>query len=254
MLTAWDGYARLDWLPAFGRLQVTLLTAEPTVFRRLHSGLACAFVEDDRTGPPAFVELTLATGITGDVPVLLGDRLAALASSFVRDGGGSGSVRLDLLELEEIAETWAPYRDRVLAPEPDPPAVSAGSWARDLWTWIGGGELREAVGALASAGEGFRDGGEVAWHAFTIPEAMAATAGVDAELAWAVYEQLGERGIVVRAHAVGEVSLLAGLDDGSGTWAPFEPDGEEGVLLAELPLGDLSSEPALRFRTDTEER
>jgi hypothetical protein len=254
MLTAWDGYARLDWLPGPARLQLTLLTTEPTVYGRLHAGLACSFAEHDPAGPPTFVELGLPDGLSVDVRILLGDRLATLAASVVDGSQSSRAGRLNLVELEEIAETWALYRDRVLAHRPDAPPVSAGSWARDLWTWIGGRDLQVAVSALGTAAGGFRSELEVTWHSFTIPDAVAAAAGVGPELAWAVYEQAGERGIVVRAHAAGEVRLLAGLDDGSGGWAPFEPGDEAGVVLVDLPLGETPGEPALRLRTGTEER
>ncbi|SFW92114.1 hypothetical protein [Amycolatopsis australiensis] len=253
MLTTWDGYVRLGWLVESARLQVTLLTAERTIYRRLHRGLACAFVEDDASGPPAFAEFTLTGGLTDDVRILLGDRLATLVTSVVDAGRLSGAGRLNLVELEEIAGTWAPYRDRVLAPEAGPPRASVGSWARELWTWVAGRDLREAVGALAMTGEGFRRPGEVVWHSFTLPPEMAAAAGVEPELAWATYAEPEARGIVVRARVAGEVRLFAGLDDGSGRWIAFEPGDEADELLADLPLGESAGEPALRFRTGTEE-
>ena len=100
MLTAWDGYARVDYLPNLGRIQVTLLTVEPTVYRRLRPGLACAFAADDTGGPPTFVEVDIGFGLTEDVSrhhaevVLHGDRIT------VRDIGSKHGTTVDATSVD----------------------------------------------------------------------------------------------------------------------------------------------------------
>jgi hypothetical protein len=261
MLTAWDGYARVDYLPEPGRLQITLLTIESTVYRRLRNGLACAFAAEDRAGPPTFVEVDIGTRPTDDARVLLAGQLITVAEGLIGPETSTRPARLRLDELSALAKTWAPYRDWVLAPEPDPRPLRSGSWASGLWTIFSGLGLTAALRALPDpALPGWRSSHEttVDWRDLELPPDLADAAGVDPRVQWVVDQSPSYTGEVVTSvlvRAAGRPSiaarLLVGLDDGQGEWvelaadSPGSPD-----LIAELPFTPGIDEPTLRFRTD----
>ncbi|WP_273942050.1 hypothetical protein [Kutzneria chonburiensis] len=159
MFTAWDGYARVDYLPEPGRIQVTLLTVEPTVYRQVRPGLACAFAADDAVGPPTFVGMDIGFGLTDDEMVLLG-ALASVASELMTARSGSRTARLALDEVAELAETWTPYRAPVLAESTDDAPARTGVWGSELWTRLSGLGLAAALVAQSPGHlAGFRSGG-----------------------------------------------------------------------------------------------
>ncbi|PRY34266.1 hypothetical protein [Umezawaea tangerina] len=257
MLTAWDGFARVDYLPIPGRVQVTLSTVEPTVFGRPRRGLACAFAADDTGGPPTFVEVDIGFGLTEDEEVLLGGPLMAVVNGLVGGGPEARCTRLTLDEVTALARTWAPYRDRVLAR----PLVEmrSGTWTNGLWTSLAGLGLVAALRARPMAVELYRDEAEeVVWHDVLLPVDLAALAMVDQEVRWSVYREWDpvagreETGVVVRATGSpgSAPRLLVGFDDGDGDWVPLVPEPTEPqVVIAVLPLDPGTGEPALRFRT-----
>ncbi|GAA3865315.1 hypothetical protein GCM10022243_34380 [Saccharothrix violaceirubra] len=262
MPTAWDGYARVDYLPAPGRLQVTLHTVEPTVHRRLRDGLACAFAVDGRAGPPTYVEIDVGDGLTYDTRVLLAGPLLDIAVDLVGDGPASRETRLPPAQVAALARRWAPYRDFVLAPAPAP--VRSGSWADGLWAVFGGLGLVRALRAFVPPPEPAHRGDEVAaeehWEWLELPADLAAAAGVDRRVGWAPYRDVAldgtaETGFMIMAVPAPVARLLVGLDDGSGRWVAFAPDPETpGQVFADLPCGPDVAEPALRFRTEEEGR
>jgi hypothetical protein len=259
MITAWDGFVRVDYRPETSQLLVTVLTVEPTVFRRLHDGLAAAFAADDRTGPPTFIDLALPAGITEDTEALLGAPLSALASTVIGAQPRSRSGRLDLREVSEVAHTWAPYRAQVVAGDDQQAARTVGRWADQLWSRVADAALRNAFNAprLTEAHRSPSTAGTGDWHELILPAALAEAAGVRPRIGWTAFDQAGERGFVVRAEQHGDAPprLLVGIDDGVGAWVPLEPDqGKPGEFIADLPLNASFGEPALRFRTDTEGR
>lgn len=251
MLTAWDGYTRVDHLPDPGRVRVTLLTVEPVVHRRVRPGLACAFVADDATGPPAFVELDVGWGETEEL--LLGRSLLEVITSLV--GPQTRYVRLGLDEVASLADRWAPYRSQVLGT----PAES-GSLAGGLWTSFLAIGVTRALRTLSSTPEpAFRDGDDLVfeWQSIPLPVPLAQDAGVEPVARWVAYQQQNisgvmETGVVIQATALPGRSgrLLTGLDDRAGTWVELEPDPDDPTLLfADLPVDPGSGEPALRFRS-----
>ncbi|WHT17558.1 hypothetical protein N8J89_31175 [Crossiella sp. CA-258035] len=272
MLTAWDGYARVDYLPIPGRVQVTLTTVEPTAFRRLRTGLACAFADDDPGGPPTYVEVDIGFGLTDDERVLLGESLLAVVDQLLGDGGGSTTTRLDLGQVAALAQTWAPYREAVLSAEPG--RIAAGTWVDGLWTRLSGLGLLAALRAtplqVNVSYRGEHHTGDPAdvppeedvftWHDSVLPTDLAARAGVEPVIRWTTYraEDVLEggaesTGVVVHATALpaAEARLEVALDDGSGEWVTLGPEpGVPLALAADLPLAPDADEPALRFRTD----
>ncbi|WP_447007199.1 hypothetical protein ACRAKI_12315 [Saccharothrix isguenensis] len=271
MLTAWDGYARVDYVPSPGRVQVTLTTVEPTVFRRLRNGLACAFAGDDPGGPPTYVEVDVGFGLTDDERVLLGESLLAVVDPLLGGGGGSTTTRLDLGQVAALARTWAPYREAVLSAEPG--TTASGAWVGGLWTRLTGLGLLAALRATPLQADpsyrGDRPAGDpedvppeddFTWHDSVLPADLAARAGVEPVVRWTTYRVDGvlqdaveTTGVVVHATALpaADARLEVALDDGSGEWVALEP--EPGVplkLAADLPLAPDADEPALRFRTD----
>lgn len=260
MLTAWDGYARVDYLPRPGRLQVTLLTIEPTVYRRLRSGLACAFAAEDGSGPPAYVEIDIGTELTKDARVLLGDQLMAVAERLIGPEVATQEARLRLDDLAALADTWAPYRNWVLAPEPDLVSARSGSWASGLWTLFNGLGLAAAVRSFVPIDATHRSasaGDTSEWHDLDLPVELAAAAGVEPRVRWSVYKGLEifdevPTGIAITATGVpgAGASLLVALDDGQDDWVRLLPDPPDGPdLLAELPFVPGTAEPTLLFRT-----
>ncbi|MEU5692286.1 hypothetical protein [Actinosynnema sp. NPDC020468] len=266
MVTAWDGYARVDYLPNPGRLQVTLHTVETTVYRRLRPGLACAFVSDDMSGPPAFVEVDVGVEPGYDASVLLRGRLLTVARELIGPGQSSRATRLRLDELAELARTWAPYRAFVLAPEPT--AVRrTGSWARGLWALFDGLRLAEALlryrpaAVLEHRGSESIDEDTADWHPLVLPEELARAAGVAPRARWTVYRDetlAGDEEIGLVVEVVGTSAdppdLVVGLDDGTGRWVDFRPGSGATRFSADVPLAADAPEPSLRFRTRGEDR
>jgi hypothetical protein len=253
MLTAWDGYARVDYLVSPRRVQVTLMTAEPTIYRRVRTGLGCAFATDDSTGPPTFVEVDISAELSDDDRVLLGAPLSSVVNSLVGTEPGSRHTRLALDEIANLADTWAPYRAEVLdAPE----EAKSGTWTEGLWTWLKELGLLNAL-TVAVAPE-FRSTGPDAfddWYQVRLPRDLASAAGVNEMLRWYVLSDPDPRFrtsvlVLVIAEPGTVPNLLASIDDGTGTWVPFEMEpAVENAFTAELPFDPERGEPALRFRT-----
>jgi hypothetical protein len=252
MLTAWDGYTRVDYLPDPGRVRVTLLTVEPVVHRRVRPGLACAFVADDATGPPAFVEVDVGWGKTDEL--LLGKSIMSVITGLA--GGGTRHVRLGLDEVAGLADRWAPYRSQVLGT-----AAESGSLASGLWTSFRALGFTRALRTLSTNPDpAFRDGNDLAfdWQPILLPVPLAQDAGVKPMARWVAYRQQTtsgevETGVVIQATAVpGHVGrLLTGLDDRDDTWVQLEPDPDDSTLVvADLPVDPGTTEPALRFRSE----
>jgi len=267
MFTAWDGYARVDYLPEPGRLQVTLLTIEPTVYRRLRPGLACAFAADDPAGPPTFVEVDMGAEPPYDARILLRGQLMSVVDELVGLETGTREARLRLNELTELAARWAPYRDYVLAPDQVAGRNRSGAWADGLWALFSGLGLARALLALPPPVESTHRGPEAQgvetdWREVELPGDLANAAGVEPRCEWAPYRDTSytggeDTGFLVRATGIPgrETRLMAGLDDVRGDWVALEPE-EEGSshLLADLPSDPGTEEPSLRFRTYGEER
>lgn len=259
MLTAWDGHVRVDYLPDAHRLRVVVLTIERTVLRRLHDGLSCAFVLNDPAGPPTFVDLDLANGMTDDVRALLGAPIAALAEAALDSQGPmSRSGRLRLVDVETLARTWAPYRDQVLSVRTET-RPSLGSWAGELWTLVHDSTLAAVLRTRSVETLGARDASheESPWRHFDLPAALAEIAGVEPRVEWTAYDREGEPGLVVRVREISGTTghrLLVGLDAPHAEWVPLVADPEPGGrLIAEIPLRGAADGAALRFRTVTEE-
>lgn len=268
MLTAWDGHVRVNYLPRVHRLRVIVLTIERTLLRRLHDGLACEFVINDPAGPPTFVDLDLADGMTDDIRALLGGQIARLAEAVLSDpslghGPVSRSGRLNLLDMETLARTWAPYRDHVLNARAET-RPSLGSWAGELWTLFRDSALAAALRAgpvdapALNAREVDQSGDESEWRHFDLPAGLADIATVEPRVEWTVYDREGERRLTVRATAAAggatRPRLLVGLDAPRAEWVPLVADPEvDGRLTGNVPLRGDAADAALRFRTDTEE-
>ncbi|MEU0878611.1 hypothetical protein ABZ345_08445 [Lentzea sp. NPDC005914] len=253
MLTAWDGYTRVDYLHAPGRVRISLLTVEPVVHRRIRRGLACAFAAGDLTGPPAVLELDVGWGETEDL--LLGPRLMDVITGIRGPGSRSRSIRLELDEVAALADRWAPYRSQVLGV----PAES-GRLADGFWTSFLKLGLAKVIRSLPVAADPVYRAGDdcgFAWQPLRLPVPLAQDAGVEPLARWVAYRQLAdgveESGVVIHATALPgrRKDLHAGLDDRDDSWVVFEPDPDDPTLLvAELPVVPGRGEPALRFRTE----
>ena len=153
IVTTWDGHVRVDYVPGRSRLQVTVCTMGEVAELEPRPGFRTAFATTDPVGPPTFIGVDLANGsLPADIRTLLGPRLAALADNVVAAPPRERWARLDLAEINELADGWAPYRARALATVPvEEPAdrelvtasspTTVGSWAGGLWTSFGGEDL-----------------------------------------------------------------------------------------------------------------
>lgn len=276
MLTAWDGFCRVDYLPEFRRLQVTVTTLEPTVYQEVRPGLAVTFVADDPDGPPTFLSIDLGAELGGELPLLLGRHLTDVATQVITSAPHSAGLQLDLDELAALADTWAPYRAEVLAAanaSAEPAGSSVGTWARDLWTRLGGPELVGAIAAVLSAprpaygdrgpaedDSETRDQGTPArvvpkWRSYDLPPALAREAGVEPRISWLVASEISMTGVALRITATGDpaarnIELLAGFDDGSEHWVPFVPRRDSvSILQAQLECRPGHEHTRIRLRT-----
>lgn len=268
--TAWDGHARVDYLPHLVRLQVTLFTVEPTVEADLRGGLRAAFVVDDPAGPPAFVGAVLERGLlSDDLRHLLGPRLGDTADAVLAAPPRCRFVRLDLVEVDDLAQAWAPYRAAVLAPAGDHTAASAlggrrwasvvGRWAEDLWTAIHPGDLRTALTAI-EGGDAMRGDdpfgadepadGPVAVGVWALPPELADAAGIEPELGWAAQVD----GLIeVTARSSGSSvggAVWVSFDDGSQRWARLADDGVGRSSARMATAVDPDRLPCIRVRTE----
>lgn len=268
--TAWDGHARVDYLPHLIRLQVTLFTVEPTVEAELRGGLRAAFVPDDPAGPPAFVGAVLERGLLpDDLRHLLGARLGDTADAVLAEPPRCRFVRLDLVEVDDLAETWAPYRAAVLASDADdasaPTALggrtwtsTVGRWAEDLWTAISPGDLRAALSAVGG-GDALRGhddpfgepvDGPVATGRWALPPVLADAAGIEPELGWAAQVD-GLIEVTARPSGSSEAGAVwVSFDDGSQRWARMADDGAGRLTAGIATAVDPDRMPCVRVRTE----
>lgn len=232
MTTAWDGFARVEYEPARRLLMVSISTIEPAAYREIRPGLAAMFVTGDPEGPPVFVSIDLGaltgTDLDGELGLLLGDRLAGVARDVIAGGEArSAGAELDVYEVADLAEAWAPYRAEALAGDADVPAT-AGRWLGGLWAGLRGraawaGAMAAALNAPAAA----RDRGGDGWTDTELPAELAELAGIEPELGWTVRADEPRRiGLRVRLRGTGgpPYRLEAGFDDGRSPWEPFRPD------------------------------
>lgn len=270
MTTAWDGYARVDYVPEQGRLLITMSTIEPTVYQRLRAGLAAMFVVDDPDGPPTLLVIDVDADLRGELPWLLGDRLARVAREVIGGEPRSKLVQLDIDEVAALAEHWAPYRAEVLAGARTDEAndgvrarigARVGTWADGLWTRIGGLELLRAVAAIAAGrarpvGErsAIDEPDEHGWRAETVPERLADRAGIEPTMAWRVgFTSSGRRSMTVRVRSVVDSEqgpeLFASFDDGTDRWVRFGTGDERGEWIAVLGIRPGQDESPVRLST-----
>lgn len=259
VMTTWDGHLRIDHPVGADTVILTLVTVEPATEARLRAGLIAGFVTADAHGPPALVAVDLRDGqVPADVAALLGPRVsAAVADLRARNRSGQW-LQLDLLELDDLAAAWAPYRAITLEPGGEESARSGalGSWASELWTCLGPSSWRDALRSLAPPPDlVFRDGDRPVppeprgtWR---LPDELATTVGVRPEVEWELRKnERDEVEIEMRVRSTGQLSraeLQVSLDDGSQRWTTFEAAGT-GVLRARL-IG--SDHPvSVRFRSE----
>jgi len=267
IVTTRDGHLRVDRPPDGATVTLTLLTVEPTTEAQVRVGLLAGFVTDDPDGPPA--RLTVATPegqLPDDVAALLGTRVAVAVAALAGTGGAGAWLQLDLVEVDDLAAAWAPYRVRVLAPATAPEAT-VGSWAEGLWTSLDLPDWRELVGDLTlapvfrggSSGPVLRSGPSepdpgdppMASGRWLLPAPMAEEAGCRRTVSWSV--RPGPGGTVrveVEAERVGRdqpAVLLAGVDEPGGAWEPLRADGPDRLRASLAVRGD--GPVPLRFRT-----
>lgn len=266
VVTAWDGHLRIDHLADAGTVALTLLTVEPVTEAQLRTGLAAGFVTADPHGPPAFVSVALQGGqIPDDVSALLGPRVSAAVADTLATGRSGQWLQLDLIELDDLAAAWAPYRAVALVADQQMPTSrgALGSWAEELWTCLGLPSWRDALRALDGPTAQFRGadqptrgdepGSPDVRGTWRLPDELAAAVGVDPEVAWTLRPAAEDAvEIDLRVRLTGQpprATLQAGLDDGSQLWVPFEADAAGG-LGARLVSSD---EPVtVRFRSESQ--
>lgn len=262
--TAWDGSARVDWVPDRTRLQVTVFTIEATVEADVRSGLRVAFARADPAGPPTFIGATLSTHeLPAEMRLLLGPRLVAVADAVMAGPDRIGWADLNLVEVDDLAAAWAPYRAYVLAAAAEPTAADRsavlGAWGRGLWARLGVADLREALTDFRSPDLAFRMGGE-SWRGddgstetgsvtgrWLLPPALAASGGVEQELRWTA--DGGEVVIVARTQPGTAAQLWVSFDEGERPrWEPLTPAGEGELQATIVSWADTASLPAIRIR------
>jgi hypothetical protein len=269
-ITTWDGHLRIDHLPATGTVAITLLSVETSRDATPRAGLAVGFPTTDGYGPPTFVSVALRDGrVPEDVTALLGPRVSTAIADLL-DGGRTGEwLQLDLVELDELAAAWAPYR--AVVPVDDQPVTASsgllGSLAGQLWTYLGLPSWQEALAELgphrlAPTYRGMDDGppadeqdASLPRGTLRLPDELAAATGVLPGVSWTMRETAaGTVEIDLRARMTGQPAsavLQAGPDDGSQRWVSFQARATGG-LLARF---EASGEPLnVRFRAEQEDR
>lgn len=262
IVTTWDGHLRVDRLPDGASVTLTLLTVEPTTEAQVRAGLVAGFVTGDPDGPPA--RLTIATPdgqLPDDVAALLGTRVADAVAALAGTGAAGDWLQLDLVEVDDLAAAWAPYRVRVLTPATAPDAT-VGSWADGLWTSLDLPDWRELMGGLAPApvfrsrgGPSGPDPGDrdplVAGGRWLLPAPMAEEAGCGRTVAWSIRPWPdGTVRVEVETERVDRdrpAVLLAGVDEPGGAWEPLRADGSDWLRARLAVRGD--GPVRLRFRT-----
>lgn len=267
VVTTWDGHLRVDHLADAGTVTLTLLTVEPATEVELRTGLVAGFVTTDPHGPPTVVAVALQDGrIPDDVAALLGPRVSAAVADLLATGRSGQWLQLDLVEIDDLAAAWAPYRAVALAAHQ--PALAGrgtlGSWADELWTCLGLPNWRDALRTLSGprpatqfrgADHGTRGdepGAPAVRGTWRLPDELAAAVGVKPDVTWTMRPAAGDAADVeLRVQPTGQPAravLQAGMDDGSGRWEPFEAD-PSGGLRARLVA---SGEPvSVRFRSES---
>ncbi|QFZ19628.1 hypothetical protein [Saccharothrix syringae] len=260
VMTTWDGHLRIDHLADAGTVTLTLVTVEPATEVRLRAGLVAGFVTADPHGPPASVAAALQDGrLPDDVVALLGPRVAAAVAELLATGRRGRWLQLDLVEVDDLAAAWAPYRGVALESGPRATSGALGSWAGELWTCLGVrgwrdllrslGEPAHALGPVRSDGTPPTGVPSGTWR---LPDALAAAVGVAPEVAWEL--RLGGPGgavVELLARPTGRPAgavLQAGVDDGSQRWVPFEADGAGGLRAR---LTGFDEAVSVRFRSET---
>ncbi|MEX5712966.1 hypothetical protein AB1484_33120 [Parafrankia sp. FMc6] len=275
--TTWDGHVRVDYLPDWRLLQVTLITGEPAVEAALRRDLRAGFVLDDPEGPPAFVAVTLPAGrLHEEVRHLLGEQIVAIAEQVVAGPPHTRWTRLDVLAVDQLAAIWAPYRVWVLATAADeereqprePVRAVLGRWAGGFWARLGVEELRRRLtelpqGELVMLGSAdphddtLDDEGDrpeaapvVASGRWELPIELAERARVEPGLEWEIRD--GAVHIIARQTDAGPggTGLLVSFDDGTQGWTRLEEE-PSGVLRAEIAsAADPDRLPPVRIRTE----
>lgn len=251
VVTTWDGHLRIDHLPDADTIALSLVTLEPATETQLRTGLVAGFVTADPDGPPAFVAVALQDGrLPDDVAALLGPRVSAAATDLLAEGRSGQWLQLDLIEIDDLAAAWAPYRAVTLVADQAVPTNrgALGSWADELWTCVGLPSWRDALRALGGPPAAqFRGaqrpppddepGSPALEGTWQLPDELAAAAGVQPQVRWELRAAAPDAvQIELRALPTGQppgAVLQAGLDDGSQRWVAFEadPTGELGVTL-----------------------
>jgi len=265
VVTTWDGHLRIDHLPDADTIALSLVTVEPATETQLRIGLVAGFVTADPNGPPAFVAVALQNGrLPDDVAALLGPRVSAAATDLLVEGRSGQWLQLDLVEIDNLASAWAPYRAITLvADQPVPTNRGAlGSWASDLWTCLGLPSWRDALRALDGPPAAHRG----AWRSprddepgspalkgtWRLPEELAAAVGVHPKVTWELRPAAQDMvEIDLWAVPTGQppgAVLQAGPDDGSQRWVPFEM-AATGGLRARLVSSD--DPVSVRFRSES---
>ncbi|MDQ3150995.1 MAG: hypothetical protein M3R63_04485 [Actinomycetota bacterium] len=265
VVTTWDGHLRIDHLADAGTVALTLVTVEPATEAQLRAGLVAGFVTADPDGPPTFVAVTLQDGrIPGDVAALLGPRVSAAVTDLLAAGRSGQWLQLDLVEIDDLAVAWAPYRAVTLVADQAVPTNrgALGSWADELWTCLGLPSWRDALRALGGPpaaqfrgaerpGRGEEPGSPAVRGTWRLPDELAAAVGVEPEVAWTLRPAPQDAAeIDLLARPTGQPSravLQAGLDDGSQRWVPFEADATGGLRARLISADDPVS---VRFRSE----
>lgn len=268
VVTTWDGHLRIDHLADAGTIALTLVTVEPATEAQLRAGLVAGFVTADPEGPPAFVAVALRDGrIPGDVAALLGPRVVAAAAELLAAGGGGQWLQLDLVEVDDLAAAWAPYRAVALVPGEQAPVSrgALGSWADELWTCLGLPGWREALSALGGPPPAAQYRGPqrppsddepdspALGGTWRLPDELAATVRVQPDVEWNLRPAVEQDAVEIdlRVRSTGQpprAVLQAGLDDEAQRWVPFEADAA-GELRARLVSSD--DPVSVRFRSQS---
>lgn len=263
IVTTWDGHLRVDRSPDGASVTLTLLTLEPTTEAQVRAGLVVGFVTGDPGGPPARVTVSTPQGrLPDDVAALLGDRVAVAVAALASTGATGDWLQLDLVEVDDLAAAWAPYRVRVLTAARVWDATS-GAWANGLWTALELPDWREFVRGPALSpvfrGEPTSPvGGDLdppmAEGQWLLPASIAGEAGCARTVFWSV--RPGPQGTVrveVETERVDRgrpTLLLVGVDGPDDAWEPLRAD-DGGRLQARLVVRGDGPVP-LRFRTEPE--